>query len=60
MNSTLKSGFKETTNQDKYQSKVSSERQNQYFDFLIYPIFQGANRLFVLSFENEDDRKVRT
>ena len=28
-------------------------------DFLIDPIFQGVNRL-VLSFENEDDRKVST
>ena len=54
----LKSGFKQTINWNKYQSKVSSERQNQYLDFLIDPHFQGVNILFVLSFENEDDRKV--
>ena len=39
-------------------TKISTERQNQYLDFLIHPSFQGVTRLFVLSFENEDDRKV--
>ena len=56
----LKSGFKRTINCNKYHSKVSTERQNQYLDFLIDPSFQGVNRLFVLSFENEDDRTVST
>ena len=37
-----------------------SERQNQYLDFLIDANFQRVNRLFILLFENEDDRKVRT
>ena len=50
----LKSGFKRTTNWNKYQSKISTEAQNQYLDFLINPSFQGVNRLFVLSFENEN------
>ena len=31
---------------------------NQYLGFLTDPSFQEVNRLFVLSFENEDDRKV--
>ena len=31
----LKSGFKRTTNWNKYQPKVSPKRQNQYLDFLI-------------------------
>ena len=53
----LKSGFKRTINWSKYQTKVSTERQNQYLDFLIDPSFQGGNRLFVLTFENEGDRK---
>ena len=56
----LSSGFKRTTNWNKYQSKVSTERQNQYFNFLIYPSFRGVNRIFVLLFGNEDDRKVNT
>ena len=49
----LKSGFKKTI---KYQSKISTEAQNQYLDFLINPSFQGVNRPFVLSFENENGR----
>ena len=32
----------------------------QYLDFLIDSRFQGVNRLFDLSFENEDDRKLST
>ena len=56
----LKSNFKRTINWSKYQPKVSPERRNQYLDFLIDPSFQGVNRLFVLSFENEEDRKVDT
>ena len=56
----LKSCFKRTINWNKYQLKISPERQNQYLDFLIDRRFQGVNRLFVLSFENENDRTVHT
>ena len=35
----LKSGFKRTINWNKYQTKVSTERENQYLNFLIDPIF---------------------
>ena len=52
----LKPNFKITINWNKYQTKLSTERQNQYLDFLIDPSFQGVNRLFVLSFENEAQR----
>ena len=31
--------------------------QNRYLDFLIDASFQGVNRLFVLSFKNEDGRE---
>ena len=51
----LISGFKRTVNWNKYQTKVSTQGQNQYPDFLIDSSFQEVNRLFVLSFENEDD-----
>ena len=54
----LKSSFKRTINWNKYQSKVSTQIQNQYLDFLIDPIFQGVNWLFVLFLENEENRKV--
>ena len=56
----LKSDLKRTINCNKYQPKLSPERQNQYLDFSIDPSFQGVNRLFVLLFENEEDRKVHT
>ena len=52
----LKSGFKRTINWNKYQAKVSTERVNQYLDYLIDPSFQGVNRLFVLPSENEAQR----
>ena len=50
----LKSGSKRTINWNKYQSKISTQAQNQYLDFLINPSFQGVNRIFVLSSENEN------
>ena len=49
----LKSSFKRAINWNKQQTKVSTERQKQYLDFLIDPSFQGVNKFFVLSFENE-------
>ena len=54
----LESGFKKTINWYKYQSKLEQLPQNRYLNYLIDPSFQGVNRLFVLSFENEDDRNV--
>ena len=48
--------FKTTINWNKYQSKVTIERQNQYFEKLIDPSLQGVNRIFVLSFENNDHK----
>ena len=51
----LKSGFKRTINWNKYQAKVSTERVNQYLDYLIDPSFQGVNRLLVLPFEVTND-----
>ena len=56
----LKSDLKRTINWNKYRTKISTEGVNQYLDFLIDPIFQGLNSLFVFSFENESDKKVHT
>ena len=53
----LKSGFKRIINWNKYESSVKTFAQNRYLNYLINPSFQGVNRLFVLSFENEDQRK---
>ena len=52
----LKSGFKRTINWNKYQSDPKTYAQNQYLNHLVDPSFQGVNRLFVLSFENENGR----
>ena len=53
----LKSGFKRTINWNKYQSKVSTEPQNQYLDFLIIPSFQGAKRFFALILSSKSRNK---
>ena len=55
----LKSEFKRTINLIKYQSKVSTQTQNQYLSFLIDPRFQ-VNRFFVLSFEDNAVRSGHT
>ena len=54
----LRSAFKRIINWNKHQPKVSPEIQYQYLDFLFDPSFQVVNRLFVLSFECENDRTV--
>ena len=46
-----------TINWNKYQSDLKTYAQNRYFNHLVDPSFQGVNRIFVLSFENEDDRR---
>ena len=48
----LKPVFKRTINWNKYQRTVTVQQENRYLDLLINPRFQGVNRLFVLSFEN--------
>ena len=52
----LKTGFKRTIKWNKYKSEMSSQIKNNNLDYLIDPTFNKANRLFVLTFENEDDR----
>ena len=52
----LKSGFKKTISWNKYESSIKKFAQNRDLTYLINPSFQGVNRLFVLFFENENDR----
>ena len=52
----LKSGFKRVINWNKYLSKPELLAQNLNLNHLIEPSFQGVNRLFILAFENDDDR----
>ena len=48
-----KTGCKITINWNKYQSEPTTKTRNQYLNHLIDPSFQGVNRLFVLSYEND-------
>ena len=52
----LKSGFKRVINWNKYLSKPELLAQNPNLNHLVEPSFQGVNRLFVLVFENDNDR----
>ena len=52
----LKSGFKRTISWNKYQAKPEFLAQNVNLNHLIEPSFQGINRLFVLAFENDENR----
>ena len=52
----LKSGFKRVINWNKYLSKPELLAQNPNLNHLVELSFQGVSRLFVLAFENDDDR----
>ena len=52
----LKTGFKRTIKWNKYTSEMSNQTKNNNLNYLIDPTFTNVNRLFVLSFGNEDDR----
>ena len=50
----LRAGFKRTIKWSKYRSKMTDQTKNN-LNYLIDPTFTKVNRLFVLSFENEND-----
>ena len=52
----LKSGFKRTIKWNRYRSEMTNETKTNNLDYLIDPTFNKINRLFVISFENEEDR----
>ena len=52
----LKSGFKKVINWDKYLSKPELLAHNPNLNHLVEPSFQGVNRFFVLTFENDAQR----
>ena len=51
----LKSGFKRTIEWNKYRSEMTNQTKTNNLNNLIDPKFNKVNRLFVLSFENEED-----
>ena len=52
----LKTEFKGTITWNKYRSEIANQTKDNDLNFLIDPTFTNVNRLFVLLFENEDDR----
>ena len=52
----LKTGFKRTIKWNKYRSEVTKQTKTNNLNRLIDPTFNKGNRLFVLSFDNEEDR----
>ena len=52
----LKTGFKRTNKWKKYGPEISNQTKNNKLNYLIDPTFTNVNRLFVLTFANEDDR----
>ena len=52
----LKSGLKRTIKWNKCRSEMTNQTRTNNLNFLIYPAFNKVNRLFVLSFENEEDK----
>ena len=52
----LKTGFKRTIKWNKYRSEMTDQTQNNNLNYFIDPTFTKVNRLFVLSFDNENDR----
>ena len=52
----LKSGFKRNMKWNKYRSEMTNQNKTNNLNYLIDPTFNKVNRLFALSFENEEDR----
>ena len=52
----LKSGFKTEIIWNKYRSQMTTEAVNNNLNILIDPTFTNVNRLFVLAYQNADDR----
>ena len=52
----LKSEFNRTIKWNKYRSEMTNQTKTNHLNHLIDPTFIKVNRLFVLSFKNEEDR----
>ena len=52
----LNTGFKITASWNKYRSEIYNQTANSNLNYLIDPTFTKVNRLFVLAFENEENR----
>ena len=52
----LRTGFKRTIKWNKCKSKMTNQTENNNLNYMTDPSFTKVNRLFVLSFENENNR----
>ena len=52
----LRTGFKRTIKWNKYRSEMTNQTKNNNLNYLIDPTFNKINRLFVLSFQNEEGK----
>ena len=52
----LNSGFQREIIWNKYRSQMATEAVNNKLNILIDPTFTNVNRLFVLAYQNADDR----
>ena len=52
----LKIGFKKTIKWNRYRLEICNQAKNNNLNYLIDPAFTKVNRLFVLSYENEENR----
>ena len=55
----IKQGFKRTISWNKYRSEISTQSKNNNLDYLIDPTLRNINRLFVLSFKNDNNDPTR-
>ena len=53
----LKSGFKREIIWNKYRSQMTTDAINNNLNILVDPAFTNVNRLFVLAYQNADDRQ---
>ena len=53
----LKSGFKREIEWNKYRSQMTTEAVHNNLNILVDPTFTHVNRLFVLAYQNADDRQ---
>ena len=52
----LKEGFALTIEWNKYRCQISNQTATSNLNYIIDPTFDNVNRLFVLCYENEEDR----
>ena len=52
----LKSGFKRTIKWNKYRSEMTKQTKTNHLNYLTDPTFTKVSRLFIFSFEYEEDR----